>query len=85
MFFPDRGSSHSPGPGPCALSLPLVQSLVGRHLEAQVELFLGFGVGEQPGSRWKENLLGVGTVLGAAGHTEMPHGLGLIPQEGNMA
>lgn len=34
---------------------------------------------------WKENLLGVGIVFGAAGHAEVSHVLRLLLQEGGVA
>lgn len=63
------GFNCSPRPGMCALSLPLGWNQFWRsHPEARLELLQNWSWGTtgQPG--WKENLLGVGVMLGAPGH-----------------
>lgn len=82
LFNPERGSSHSPEPGPRGtLSTTDGVGALGSHPEAGLELLWGWSWGATSQPVWKEHLLGVGIVLGATGQAEMCLVLGLIPRK----
>lgn len=51
----------------------------------QARAVLELELGNSHPAVWKENVLCVGIVLGAAGHTDTAHVLGLVPSEGCVA
>ena len=86
LFFLEGDSHHSPGSRPRTRSLPLVTSAFwGVSPKARLELLHGWTWGTANQPVWKENLLGVGIVLGVARHAEMCHVLGPLFREGRVA